>query len=114
MGHRVLIVDDHPGFRASARRLLECEGFQVVGEAEDAAAARSAVRELRPDLILLDIQLPDADGRDLAAELAGEGDAGPDVLLISSRDDGCAGASGAIGFVPKDRLSGAAITALLE
>ena len=55
---RCLIVDDHPSFRASARSLLESEGYEVVGEAENGAAAVQAARELHPDLVLLDVQLP--------------------------------------------------------
>ena len=58
----VLIVDDHDSFRESARALLEAEGFTVVGDATDGAAAVAAVARLRPDVVLLDIQLPDADG----------------------------------------------------
>jgi DNA-binding NarL/FixJ family response regulator len=62
VAERVLIVDDHPSFRRSARALLEAEGFTVVAEAEDAAGALDAVARLRPDVVLLDIQLPDLDG----------------------------------------------------
>ena len=63
---RVLIVDDHPSFRASARRLLEAEGFAVVGEAGDGAEALARAAELDPELILLDVQLPDLDGFEVA------------------------------------------------
>ena len=82
---RVLIVDDHPSFRASARVLLEAEGYEVVGEAADGAEALTAATELQPDLVLLDVCLPDADGFAVAeqlAELAGS----PEVILTSSRD----------------------------
>ena len=58
----VLIVDDHDGFRESARAMLEAEGFTVVGGAADGAAALAAVRQLRPEVVLLDVQLPDVDG----------------------------------------------------
>jgi two-component system cell cycle response regulator DivK len=58
----VLIVDDHAAFRASARALLQAEGFEVVGEAADGAGAVQAVAALRPAIVLLDIQLPDLDG----------------------------------------------------
>jgi DNA-binding NarL/FixJ family response regulator len=110
MGQRVLIVDDHAGFRASARRMLECDGYEVVGEAADGAQALTAARELRPDLVLVDVGLPDCDGRDLAARLGTNSHVA--VLLISSRDDVESGEE-ALGFIPKDRLSGRAIKALV-
>jgi DNA-binding NarL/FixJ family response regulator len=105
-----LIVDDHAGFRASARRMLECEGYEVVGEAADGAEALAAARELRPDVVLVDVGLPDCDGRDLAERLGAGGE--PAVLLISSRDD-VESDGEALGFIPKDRLSGRAISGLL-
>jgi DNA-binding NarL/FixJ family response regulator len=113
----VLIVDDHPSFRASARALLEAEGFEVVGEAEDGAAALRAAKELRPDVVLLDVQLPDTDGFDVAARLTrGAGDP-PAVVLTSSRDGSDFGPlvkySGARGFVPKAELSAAVLATLL-
>ena len=70
----VLIVDDHPSFRATARLLLESEGFEVVGEAADGAAGLREARALEPDLVLLDVQLPDIDGFEVAAQLTGGGD----------------------------------------
>jgi DNA-binding NarL/FixJ family response regulator len=113
----VLIVDDHPSFRATARLLLESEGFDVVGEAADGTSGLLAARALEPDLVLLDVQLPDVDGFQVAAELTGAG-GGPAVVLTSSRDESDFGplvaASGARGFVPKAELSGAALLALLE
>jgi sugar/nucleoside kinase (ribokinase family) len=69
MAATVLIVDDHPGFRAAARRLLELEGYEVVGEAQDGMSAIDAARALRPDFILLDVQLPDVDGFEVAERL---------------------------------------------
>ena len=72
MTRTILIVDDHPSFRASARMLLEAEGFDVIGEAEDGASALRAVEELRPDVVLLDVQLPDIDGLEVAARLSAE------------------------------------------
>ena len=66
----VLIVDDHAAFRASARALLQAEGFDVIGEATDGAAAVAAVAALRPQIVLLDIQLPDLDGLPVAEQLA--------------------------------------------
>jgi DNA-binding NarL/FixJ family response regulator len=113
----VLIVDDHPSFRATARAVLEAEGFDVVGEATDGVSALEAARVLRPGLVLLDVQLPDADGFTIAAQLTRGGD-GPVVVLTSSRDAADFGPlivqSGARGFVPKAELSGAALAALLE
>lgn len=113
---RVLIVDDHPSFRASARKLLESEGYEVVGEAADGAGALAAVEELHPDVVLLDVQLPDLDGCEVAARL-GQAEDPPDVILTSSRDAGdygsCVKECGARGFVPKAELSGAVLTTLL-
>ena len=111
----VLIVDDHAAFRASARALLEAEGFEVVGEAGDGAEAVEAVAVLRPAIVLLDIQLPDLDGLALAEFLAEAPDA-PAVVLISSRDAATYGprlqATPARGFIPKSGLSGEALAAL--
>ena len=84
MSKTVLIVDDHPGFRASARMLLEAEGFDVVGEAGDGRSGLEAAAELRPDVVLLDIQLPDMDGFQVAAGLDANGSR-PAIVLISSR-----------------------------
>jgi DNA-binding NarL/FixJ family response regulator len=113
----VLIVDDHPSFRASARALLESEGFDVVGEAQDGHGAIEAARELHPDVVLLDVQLPDIDGFEVATRLTGDG-AGPTVILVSSRDGSDFGqlveASGARGFVPKGDLTGAVIAELIR
>ena len=112
----VLIVDDHPAFRASARALLEAEGFAVVGEAADGAVAVAEAGRLRPDVVLLDIQLPDIDGFEVARRLSAAAEA-PAVVLTSSRDAADFGVliarSGARGFVPKAELSGRRITALL-
>ena len=112
----VLIVDDHPAFRASARALLEAEGLAVVGEAADGAGAVAEASRLHPDVVLLDIQLPDIDGFEVARRVTAAVDA-PAVVLTSSRDAADFGAliasSGARGFVPKGELSGARIAALL-
>jgi DNA-binding NarL/FixJ family response regulator len=111
----LLIVDDHAAFRASARALLEAEGFEVVGEAADGAEAVEAVAVLRPEIVLLDIQLPDVDGLAVAEQLAAEPDA-PAVVLISSRDAATYGprlqSTPARGFIPKSGLSGQALAAL--
>ncbi len=113
---RVLIVDDHPSFRASARRLLAAEGFDVVGEAEDGASALAEAARLLPELVLLDVQLPDIDGFEVASRLT-HGGGGPAVVLTSSRDGSDFGplvaASGAAGFVPKADLTGDALHAIV-
>ena len=115
MGPSVLIVDDHADFRASARALLQAEGFEVVGEAADGAEAVAAVAVLRPEIVLLDIQLPDVDGLAVAEQLAMAPDP-PTVVLISSRDAAAYGprlqATPACGFCPKSGLSGEALAAL--
>ncbi|HET7808117.1 MAG TPA: response regulator transcription factor [Gaiellaceae bacterium] len=110
----VVIVDDHPSFRTSARTLLELEGFDVVGEAADGESAVELAKRLRPELVLLDVALPDTNGFDVAERLAG----GPSkVILTSSREQRDLGrrvrSSGALGFVPKDRLTGQALRAML-
>jgi len=112
----LLIVDDHPGFRLLARKLLEAGGFEVIGEAANGHAAVATARELRPDVVLLDIQLPDIDGFEVTARLA-DGGAGPVVVLTSIRERADYGErverSGARGFIPKAELSGAALHAFL-
>ena len=113
----VLIVDDHALFRATARQVLEAAGFDVVGEAADGASALEAVARLRPDVVLLDVQLPDMDCFEVSRQLCGNG-ASPMIVLTSSRDasefgdlvDGC----GSRGFIPKGELSGGRLAALLE
>jgi len=111
----VVIVDDHPSFRASARTLLELEGFEVVGEASDGASGLEIAKRLKPQLVLLDVALPDTNGFEIAERLA---DGPSKVILTSSRAQRDLGprirSTGALGFVPKDRLSGQALTDLLE
>ena len=114
MPRTVVIVDDHARFRRSARKLLELEGFDVVGEAADGASALVEVQRLRPDLVLLDVQLPDASGLDLVPLLSPISE----VLLVSSRDRadvaGRVARSGALAFIPKDQLTGEAVLTALE
>jgi CheY-like chemotaxis protein len=111
----VLIVDDHPAFRASARTLLEDEGYEVVGEAEDGESGLRLARKLEPDLVLLDIALPDLSGLEVAERLS---DAPSKVLLTSSRRPSDLGSrlqkSTALGFISKDDLSGEALEELLK
>ena len=117
VGPSVLIVDDHAAFRASARALLEAEGFDVVGEAADAAGALRVVAALRPEIVLLDIHLPDLDGLAVAEQLATLPHA-PAVVLTSSRDAAVYGPRvhtvPARGFIPKSALSGDALAALVS
>ena len=117
MSKSVLIVDDHPSFRASARRMLEASGYAVVGEAADGAAAIAAAGELGPDLVLLDVQLPDLSGFEVAERLAALEGAGPEVVLTSSRDRAEYGdeveTSPVRGFIPKSDLSGEALAELV-
>jgi DNA-binding NarL/FixJ family response regulator len=112
----VLIVDDHGDFRASARAMLEAEGFRVIGEAGDGVAAMRVADSLAPDIVLLDIQLPGEDGFAVAERLAGAEHA-PVVVLISSRDASVYGprltGAAAQGFIPKWALSGAALARLV-
>ena len=109
---QVLIVDDHPGFRRFARRLLQAEGFDVIGEADDECSAVAEVERLRPAVVLLDVLLPGRDGfavaerlRELHPELA--------IVLTSSRKAEEFGerlrTARVAGFVHKDELSAAAL-----
>jgi DNA-binding NarL/FixJ family response regulator len=117
MSVTVLIVDDHPTFRSFARELLEAEGFEVVGESEDGASAITAAGTLRPDLVLLDVQLPDLTGFEVTRRLVSDGVPSV-VVLVSSRDASDYGDeitySGAAGFVPEAELSGPALRAVMQ
>jgi DNA-binding NarL/FixJ family response regulator len=117
MARTVLIVDDHPGFRTQARALLERAGYEVVGEAEDGASGLVEVRLLRPDVVLLDVQLPDLIGFDVARRIL-EGSDPPSIILVSSRDasdyGGSIDRSGARGFISKTELSAGALAAILQ
>jgi DNA-binding NarL/FixJ family response regulator len=113
---RVLIVDDHPGFRAQARVLLAAAGYEVVGEAADGESGVRVARDLSPDLVLLDVQLPDITGFEVAQQVHSQ-PVPPAIVLISSRDASDYGSrigrSGARGFVSKADLSAAALKAIL-
>jgi DNA-binding NarL/FixJ family response regulator len=117
MAATVLVVDDHPTFRRFARQLLEEAGYTVVGEAADGASAVEAARLLEPEVVLLDVLLPDASGLAVADELATLSPS-PQVVLVSSRsaaDFGSAldGAS-ARRFVAKHELTAANLPAVFE
>jgi DNA-binding NarL/FixJ family response regulator len=111
-----LIVDDHPSFRRFARRLLESAGYVVVGDAKDGASALDDVGTLRPDVVLLDVLLPDMSGFDVAKELA-EGPERPLVVLTSSRSASELGplvrTEHARGFISKRDLTVAALGSLV-
>jgi len=113
----VVIVDDHLGFRSSARALLEAAGFEVVGEAGDGVSALAVVDRLHPRIVLLDIQLPDIDGFAVAERLALTGDP-PTVVLVSTRDISSyrrrLARSPVRGFLSKSELSGNALSALVS
>jgi DNA-binding NarL/FixJ family response regulator len=111
----ILIVDDYAAFRDSARSLLEAEGFEVVGEAENGVAALRIAKELQPDIVLLDVQLPDFDGFEVAERLR-RLEPPPEVILTSSRDDygPLIPSSAARGFVRKDELSGETLASALS
>jgi len=112
-----LIVDDHEAFRAAVRGLLGRRGFPVVGESATGLGAIEAADRLRPDVVLLDVQLPDIDGFETARVLLAT-PAPPAVVLVSTREAADYGAriraSGALGFITKSRLSGDTLSALLR
>jgi|SRR3954452_6725879 DNA-binding NarL/FixJ family response regulator len=108
MASEVLVVDDDPGFRSLAVRLLERAGMSIAGEAGTVRRAMEAVLDLRPDAVLLDISLPDGDGLALASDLS-KLPSPPRVVLISSdpeaANSGGLARSGAVAFIPKDELT---------
>jgi DNA-binding NarL/FixJ family response regulator len=114
---RLLIVDDDPRFRHLMKQLLlDAPEFEVVGEAHRGSVALDVARQLNPDVVLLDVNLPDTTGFELAPQLAA-GSGAPAVVMTSSRGDEAyarlAEEAGASGFVPKHDLSAAAITRAL-
>jgi DNA-binding NarL/FixJ family response regulator len=116
MPRTALVVDDHQSFRRFARRLLEAAGFAVLDEAADGAGAIEAARRLRPDVVLLDVLLPDANGLEVAELLSAES-SGPLIVLTSSRSATEFGSSlarsSAHGFIAKSDLTAASVTALV-
>ena len=113
----MLIVDDHEGFRAAARALLEAEGFDIVGEAADGQGALTEVQRLQPDVVLLDVYLPDLDGFTVADRLAALARP-PAVVLTSSYEAVTFGArlraAPSCGFLAKRELSGEALAGLIR
>ena len=113
---RVLIVDDHPVFRTVARELLEAAGYLVSGEAAGAAEAIAAAAAQAPDVVLLDVGLPDGTGFDVAAQLSRD-PRGPVIVLVSSRDAEDYGrrvsSCGARGLLSKSQLSAATLASVL-
>ena len=116
MRRRLLIVDDHAAFRKFARAMFEAEGFDVVGEAEDGGSAVQSVRALTPDVVLLDVALPDLDGFAVCEQLTRDGN-GPVIVMTSSRDVSSFRTrleqSRAKGFIAKSDLSGGAVAELV-
>jgi DNA-binding NarL/FixJ family response regulator len=117
MRRRILVVDDHPSFRRFATKLLQAGGFEVVGEAEDGASALAAARLLQPELVLLDVLLPDMSGLAVAEALSGDSHH-PKVVLVSSRSASELGPaleeSPAAGFLTKSELSADALAAIAD
>ncbi len=116
MRRRILVIDDNTAFRGAVGQLLAADGFTVVAGAATGERGVQLAREHKPDLVIVDVQLPDTDGFDVAEQLAGL-DPALEVILTSSLDSSDLGAlvteSPARGFVPKAELSAPAIEALL-
>jgi DNA-binding NarL/FixJ family response regulator len=112
----VLIIDDHAAFRAGVRALLAADGYDVIGEAPDGRRGIEAAAELQPEVVLLDVRLPDMDGFEVAGELAARCSCAA-IVITSSSDDPLyparAVGSGALGFVAKHDVSGPALDRLL-
>jgi CheY-like chemotaxis protein len=114
---RVLIVDDDERFQALARRMLDAAGYDVVASAANGAAAMRALATLRPDAVLLDVQLPDASGIAIARQIS---DGGGDVRIVLTStdstlvDDAVLARSGAAAFVPKDQLAVSMLRSVIE
>ena len=113
-----LIVDDNPQFLEVARELLDREGVAVVGVASTGAEAVERADQLRPEVTLVDIDLGDESGFDVALRLAAATDGRSRVILISTYAEtdfaDLIAASPAVGFLSKSDLSASAISMLLE
>lgn len=113
---RSLLVDDNSRFLSAARELLEREGLEVVGVASTAAEATRLVGDLDPDVCLVDIDLGNESGFELARQLAAEDNRSPHVILISAYPErdftDMIADSPAIGFLSKPELSAERIRAI--
>ena len=118
VGLRVVIVDDDDRFRAMARRTLIADGADIIGEATDAASTIDGMATWHPDVILMDIGLPDVDGVEVARRLQDRVDVEtPPIVLISTRDVAYGerlATTVAAGYLPKDGLSLAAILRIIS
>ena len=116
MRPRIVIVDDDPSFLGGLRVLLESEGFDVVGEALNGLDGVAAANRLDPDIVLVDVNLPDIDGFEVVERLA-EGEGGPPVVLTSIHSAGDFGTlvekSRARAFITKADLTGEALAGFL-
>jgi DNA-binding NarL/FixJ family response regulator len=113
----VLIVDDHAAYRSFLRMTLERGGFDVVGDVPDGATAIAQARAMRPDLVLLDIQLGDGPDGFAVAETLAALDSPPRIVLLSSRDREAYAEridkAPVLGFLPKEEVSAEVVRDLL-
>jgi DNA-binding response OmpR family regulator len=112
----ILIVDDHPSFLAAARFVLDAEGFDVVGVATDGESALREITRFSPQIVLLDVSLPDMDGFEVASRLRAAG-VSSTIVFTSSREASDYGSlvtdSGGSGFIAKADISGDALRVLV-